>query len=318
MLKHATSLFLISILIIVGYGNALAGIFDGFFDLFSKSYEVVNVKGKILFDSDRVDDWGIYTLNDRNLNLIVRGGANGRFSADGSKIICKMYKGKNEGGISVIDADGSNSRVIQHYDNRLKCDPLFSPDSMKIYFVESNGEDSLCEFDVQSNTISRIMHRKWLRYPDLSPDGRFIVLSSDRYPMDDKSYSSIWIIDLDNSEIRKLTDNPGDIQPAWSPDGKYIAFSSQREGDRYKQIYIMYKNGGILRKITTSKFNKKNPCWSPDGTMICYEAYTHGSIFGQSELFVINIDGTGEAKLLEPVKVNKWDWSTDRNPHWVE
>ena len=79
----------------------------------------------------------------------------------------------------------------------------------------------------------------------------------------------------------------------------------------------MDKNGGNLSQITKSPFSKNNPCWSPDGIKLCYEAYTHNSATDQSELFVINWNGTQESRILNMRKSLSNQWPTLSNPHWA-
>jgi len=79
----------------------------------------------------------------------------------------------------------------------------------------------------------------------------------------------------------------------------------------------MDADGKNIRRVTESSFNKAEPCWSPDGTQICYMGYRRSLGFAYSELFVINMDGAGEALLLEQVPVGKI-WSTDQHPKWAK
>ena len=77
--------------------------------------------------------------------------------------------------------------------------------------------------------------------PSWSPDGSKIVFSSD---IDGQSGYNIYVMDIDGSNITRLTTNNDayDQYPSWSPDGTKIAFYS---GDSIfsSQIYTMNSDG---------------------------------------------------------------------------
>ena len=77
--------------------------------------------------------------------------------------------------------------------------------------------------------------------PSWSPDGTKIAFSSD---IDGQSGYNIYVMDIDGSNITRLTTNNDayDQYPSWSPDGTKIAFYS---GDSIfsSQIYTMNSDG---------------------------------------------------------------------------
>ena len=77
--------------------------------------------------------------------------------------------------------------------------------------------------------------------------------------------------------------------------------------------------------MTDNTWDDTHPCFSPDGTKICFISRRHPDVdnFSGAELFVINIDGTQEARLTPPQKLEgkhyPFDaWATDEYPDWVE
>jgi Tol biopolymer transport system component len=79
----------------------------------------------------------------------------------------------------------------------------------------------------------------------------------------------------------------------------------------------MDAEGKNVRRVTDSRSDKAKPCWSPDKTQIAYMGNRRSLGFAYSELFVINLDGKGEALLVEQVPVGKI-WSTDQHPKWAK
>ena len=69
--------------------------------------------------------------------------------------------------------------------------------------------------------------------------------------------------------------------PAISPDGKTIAFSYR--GD----IWLVDREGGRARFLTTHAGHERSPVWSPDGKEIAYA----GDRNGNYDIFVVSIDG---------------------------
>src|SRR6266576_2790276 len=70
-----------------------------------------------------------------------------------------------------------------------------------------------------------------------------------------------------------------------------IAFHSTRDGDF--QIYVMNPDGSGVARVTNDTGGSVDPIWSPDGKRIAYANFHSG----RSEVFVINVVGTGETQL---------------------
>lgn len=133
----------------------------------------------------------------------------------------------------------------------------------------------------------------WDVDPDWSPDGTKIAFSSDRAR---DSGRDIYLMNPDGSEVERLTYRPNDkFRPIWSPDGKKIVFESRSAENRSWNIYVMNADGTGIVQVTHNLQSEECHCpsWSPDGTKLAF-ASSHE---GNSEIYTINIDGTGLKRL---------------------
>jgi Tol biopolymer transport system component len=225
-------------------------------------------------------------------------------------------------------------------------DPEWSPEGTKISFTGFALSDigSCCStnvyvMDADGTNLQRLTHTpSSFQGEDTqatwAPDGSWLAFTSTRSegphdPENPTSNSSadreIYRMDADGTNEQQLTATTSrfsDEQPSVSPDGTKIAFASNRHWHDFfvdpdqLDIYVMDADGGNVQRLTsdandtTPTLNlesySQNPTWSPDGTRIAYES-THS---GNSEIWVMNADGTGE-----PVNVSQHE-SWDSDPAW--
>jgi dipeptidyl aminopeptidase/acylaminoacyl peptidase len=77
----------------------------------------------------------------------------------------------------------------------------------------------------------------------------------------------IYIMNVDGSGVRRLTDSPGDDgAPAFSPDGQTIAFASARTGNY--NIYVTDADGGGTYQVTADPADESEPHWAPTGVQM--------------------------------------------------
>ncbi len=111
---------------------------------------------------------------------------------------------------------------------------------------------------------------------------------------------------LGNTSVN-LTNHPAHYwTPTWSPDGSLIAFASDRDGSR--SLYTMKADGSDLVRVDTGIAAVSQPTWAPDSTRLAFTCNFEPQNVSPSEICVINVDGSGFARLSEG---RDPDWSPD-------
>ena len=209
--------------------------------------------------------------------------------------LSKIAFASPDGGIQVIDADGTNGRVLTGGEGDFS--PAWSPDGTKIafnriydgpfgstrdiYVINADGS-GLKQLTPDASNDSD---------PAWSPNGSEIAYGRD---------GAIYVMNADGSGVRALTSRGTDSHPTWSPDGSRIAFASSRNGTN--AIYVMASDGTGIRQITSDTMEDRHPMWSPDGQQIAFERVDAGV----GAIHLVRPDGTGLTKLTLSGSTPSW------------
>lgn len=143
-------------------------------------------------------------------------------------------------------------------------------------------------------------------HPTWSPDGRYVVFSSNR----DGNFE-LYAVKIGSPRIAKLTNTKAglaNIQPAWSPTGDSIAFV--RRGGALADssaLFVLRFSTGHVSRLTKpySRLGDREPAWSPNGRQIAFTSDRYGS----DDIYVVNASGTGLTRLITK-------GSVDSHPSW--
>jgi TolB protein len=166
--------------------------------------------------------------------------------------------------------------------------------------------EQICIMNADGSDYRRLTTEDDMRhlYPSISPDGGSVVYSA--FNKQSKHYE-IYELDLSTGENKALTYALGDLNaPEISPDGKTIAFTRFFNDPDKPSTWLMDRNGTNLRQV--SAVAAWDPTWSPDGGQILFASY----INDLSQLFIINLDGTGLHQVSDlPDLRGRSDWSPE-------
>ena len=138
--------------------------------------------------------------------------------------------------------------------------------------------------------------RAFIEFVDISPNGTWLALSSDR-----RGNPDLWLLPSDGGEMTPLTTDPTpDWNPRWSRDGSQIVFYAYRTGNR--DIWVMPAAGGPARQLSAHPGHDRYPSWSPDGSAIAYWAA------GLRQTMIVAAAG-GEPRALRGVGDGIGEWS---------
>ena len=142
--------------------------------------------------------------------------------------------------------------------------PTFSPDGNKIAFtgLAVNGYSDIFVVDWTSGEYQRLTNDLYKDEDiDWSPDGDYLVFSSDRGKYGLEGYSNLFLYNLDKDTTYPLTEGKyNDMMPDWSPDGDYLIFTSDR--DSAFNLYLIDFATEKIKKLTNYLTGAFNPTWT--------------------------------------------------------
>lgn len=151
--------------------------------------------------------------------------------------------------------------------------PVVSPDGKAVVF---SALGDLYWLDIGTPTPKQLTSDAFIEAdPCFSPDGRYLVFSSDR-----SGSINLWVRDLQTGQDRQLTNGTEEINtPTFAPDGKRIAFFQLDRAAFGRSVLhtIPFPTSedqpfATPKKVYDPLFGPGPPSWSPDGSKLAVSA----------------------------------------------
>ena len=168
------------------------------------------------------------------------------------------------------------------------------PDNRLVFVSNRDGNYAIYSASVEGESIIKLTenhNRNW--WPRISPNRDKIAFTSDQ-----AIEAHLFVMELDDNNPKKITTIPlagyhnYGTGFSWSPEGTHLLFS------HYDKLYRIRADGSDLTQIATAPPDRHfRECdWSPLGDKIV--ALTVGSWFYNSEIYLMNTDGTNMTVLM--------------------
>ncbi|HVS83544.1 MAG TPA: S41 family peptidase [Pyrinomonadaceae bacterium] len=244
------------------------------------------------------------------------------FSPDGKRIAYnpkgqvywrKYYRGAYQTDVWIEDVSTKKFTQLTDFDGQDSW-PMWSNDG-GIYFVsdrDGNGLTNVWRASENGGKAERITAFKSgdVRFPSISSDGRVIVFEHDfgiwKLDTGSKKITPIHLdIDAETeenaTETRTFNSEADDYDLA--PNSRRIVVSVHGE------LFTVPVEEGDIKQITNSSARDRSVNYSPDGKWLAFISDRSG----REELYVVAVDGTGEAQKLTDIDALKfgYNWSPD-------
>ena len=235
-----------------------------------------------------------------------------RFSRDGRLAISDIRNLATTAtaSISVMNADGTDRKIIFQDKTGAAMVPTWSPDGQwvafgfggffgaretepaKVMMVRADGSG-------QAKNLTKGLPNSG--FPTWSPDGKRIV-----YRVWGKGGLGLRELTLADSEVKTLT-TEWDNFPAFSPDGSLITFTRRSATTKDYDIFTMRADATDIKQLTTTPGNDSHSSWSPDGKYILWSSARYGfkdeaplydnSFQPFAQIFIMKADGSDQHAL---------------------
>lgn len=119
-------------------------------------------------------------------------------------------------------------------------------------------------------TLADYDQLRFIGSAQLSPDGRFVAMTV-LQAVGERDEITLWLLDVVEGGLRRLTAYDQVLDPCWSPDGRSLAFRAYQDGAF--QLCVLALDEREARQVThLPQGVDGGPVWSPDGQWLAFTA----------------------------------------------
>ena len=207
------------------------------------------------------------------------------WSPDGKQIAFSRY---STGGVWIMDADGSNKKLIEERVWSVDWSPknqdevayIASADGLGVD-IRSSTSGKIVVRNLKTNEVRTLLDKQFSSSNwslTWSPDGRWICYQAETPSgepelaiVSAEGQSKGYKVLLPNDAIKHVQESS--YYYSWRPDGKRLLTSIKMDGDDNRQLYLIDVEGKELpQKLAGQDPSRSNvlTCWSPDGKKIVF------------------------------------------------
>ncbi len=222
--------------------------------------------GHIAFASyaPELNRWTIFRVavsGDSQPEALVEGASQPALSPSGGQLALHAER-TDMGGLGLTAVgQGTWQRITTYTEDS---HPQWSPNGQAIVFDSTREGDRLWRVYLTGAGPAEGISLGLGRWPTWSADGNTIAFQA----CDETgNRCGLWLMGIDGTARRPLTQVAGDAMPSWSPDGSRVAFASPDRSGNW-DVYVADVASGAVTPLAASPGIDGHPAWSPDGTQV--------------------------------------------------
>ena len=272
-------------------------------------YTMTNATGPGPWDEAQIV---VQPLAGGNRKVLVRGGTDGRYVPTGHLTYAfrdVLYAVPFD--LAALEVVGERVPIVEDFGrNRGGTFPsaqyVFAANGSLVYVV---GDSSTVGTEVRVlkivdrdgvgvERLPKLVPRRYYN-PRVSPDGTQVAvqiaddaIGLDRGGVGEDGQSDIWVYDLSEMHLRRLTQEGNNSSPIWTRDSERITFASDRDGTT--SIYWQPAGGSdVAERLTRAEEGTVHVpgSWSPDG-ILSFTGGIPGSAGARFDVWTLSLDGT--------------------------
>jgi Tol biopolymer transport system component len=226
-----------------------------------------------------------------------------QYSPDGRSIAWTRNFPEGHSEIMIRDRESSTDRQLTH-DRKFADDPLWSRTGHIFFSSNRGGNVNLWVIPSSGGEPVQVTRGSGPDSPlGMTADGNKLMYS------EIQDIGQVKIASLADGSVRQLTVDERDREmAAISPSGRYIVFPAQEIDaiSTARNIYLMDRDGGNVRKLTDDLLSKAGPHWSPDEKWITYRARRGSDPEDSTQIYLIQARNPGQPRPMGRGRYCHW------------